>query len=329
MSNNTWWTGVVENRHDPLHLGRCQVRVFGLHTSDKSNLPTEDLPWAYPILPITSAGMSGIGHSPVGPVEGTWLLIIFRDTDNQFPLMLGSFGGVPNGESSKGFFSELGAGLGLGGGIEDRPDKGVGMSGKDVIPPPPVNPSGVIGPLAKLIAKAESGEAGYNAYNRGTSGGKILSGTGPRNLVGMTLSEIVANQSLPKSNPNCLFAVGKYQCIPGTLSEAINSLNMDMDRKFDQLAQDIICQEYLVCRKRPALLKYYNSPDKNNENLLKDAGQSLSAEFASIEDPFYIGYPYKGKNGKYYKSGNRVGTKWTTQIRPTLIAEWEFRNSGK
>lgn len=327
--NHIFYTGVCENRHDPLRLGRCQVRVFGLHSSDKANLPTEDLPWAYPILPITSAGMSGIGHAPVGPVEGTWLLIIFRDADNQQPLMLGSMGGVPGGESEGGFFSQLGASIGLGGGIEDRPDVGSGKTAKDVVPPPPVDPSGVIGPLAALIAKAESGSAGYNAYNRGTSGGKILSGSGPRNLVAMTLEEVLSDQALPKSNPNSLFAVGKYQCIPGTLAEAIKSLNMDMDRKFDQLTQDIICQEYLVCRKRPALLKYYTNSDKNNETLLKAAGQSLAAEFASIEDPFYLGYPYKGKNGSYYKSGNKVGTKWASQIRPTLIAEWEFRNSGK
>jgi hypothetical protein len=327
--NHIFYTGVCENRHDPLRLGRCQVRVFGLHSSDKADLPTEDLPWAYPILPITSAGMSGIGHAPVGPVEGTWLLIIFRDADNQQPLMLGSMGGVPGGESEGGFFSELGASIGLGGGIEDRPETGTGKPAKDVIPPPPVNPSGIIGPLAILIAKAESGAAGYNAYNKGTSGGKIISGSGPRNLVSMTLAEIQADQSLPQSDPNCLRAVGKYQCVRKTLAGAIDSLKFDLDRKFDQLTQDIICQEYLVCRKRPALLQYYNNPDKNNETLLKKAGQDLAAEFASIEDPFYPGYTYKGPTYYYWKSGNRVGTKWASQVRPTLIAEWEFRNSGK
>ena len=161
---NIFWTGVVENRFDPLKLGRCQVRVFGLHTADKADLLTEDLPWAYPILPITSAGMSGIGHAPIGPVEGTWLLIIFRDKENQQPLMLGSMGGVPGGETEGGFFSQLGVSLGLGGGIEDQGvPTGTGKPGKDTIPPPPVDPSGVIGPLAALIAKAESGAAGYNA----------------------------------------------------------------------------------------------------------------------------------------------------------------------
>ena len=36
------YTGVVENRNDPLRLGRCQVRIVGLHTEDKTVLPTKD-----------------------------------------------------------------------------------------------------------------------------------------------------------------------------------------------------------------------------------------------------------------------------------------------
>ena len=37
-----WWNGVVENRKDPLFLGRCKVRILGWHTEDKSMLPTKD-----------------------------------------------------------------------------------------------------------------------------------------------------------------------------------------------------------------------------------------------------------------------------------------------
>lgn len=92
--------GVVENRYDPLKLGRCQVRVVGLHTDDRNQLPTRDLPWAYPIQPVTSAAISGIGHAPVGPVEGTWVIIIFQDKDQQMPLILGTLGGVPHSEGS-------------------------------------------------------------------------------------------------------------------------------------------------------------------------------------------------------------------------------------
>ena len=60
-TNLFWWVGVVEDRFDPLYIGRCKVRIVGYHTPNKSDLPTEDLPWTYPIQPITSAAMSGKG----------------------------------------------------------------------------------------------------------------------------------------------------------------------------------------------------------------------------------------------------------------------------
>ena len=87
--------GVVENRDDPLMLGRCQCRVVGLHTEDKTLLPTEDLPWAYIMQPITSGAMSGIGSAPVGVLPGTWVIIMFLDPDRQNPIIMGTFAGIP------------------------------------------------------------------------------------------------------------------------------------------------------------------------------------------------------------------------------------------
>ena len=89
-----FYTGIVENRIDPLNLGRCQVRVVGLHTHDKTQLPTEDLPWAFPMQSITSASMNGIGYTPIGPVEGTSVIIVFADEDLQQPIMMGTIGGI-------------------------------------------------------------------------------------------------------------------------------------------------------------------------------------------------------------------------------------------
>jgi len=89
-----FYYGIVENRQDPLKLGRCQVRIVGLHTHDKSQLPTEELPWSVPIQPVVSAAMNGIGFSPVGPVEGTSVIIIFADEDQQQPIILGTVGGI-------------------------------------------------------------------------------------------------------------------------------------------------------------------------------------------------------------------------------------------
>lgn len=88
--------GVVEDRNDPLKLGRVKVRVFGIHTADKTKIPTDDLPWATPIQPIISASMNGIGWTPTGPVEGTHVALTFIDgEDCQQPVILGTIAGVP------------------------------------------------------------------------------------------------------------------------------------------------------------------------------------------------------------------------------------------
>lgn len=100
--------GVVEDREDPLKLGRCRVRVIGKHTASKIDLPTQDLPWAMPMTPITSASVSGIGDAPVGPVEGTWVVIFFKDEDMQQIIMLGTLPGLPiDAETDAEYFSKL------------------------------------------------------------------------------------------------------------------------------------------------------------------------------------------------------------------------------
>ncbi len=98
-----WWIGVVEDRNDPERLGRCRVRIFGYHTESKILLPTKDLPWAIPIQPITSAATSGIGSSPLGPVQGTWVIGFFMDGDDmQQPAMFGTI----STKAAKGGFTE-------------------------------------------------------------------------------------------------------------------------------------------------------------------------------------------------------------------------------
>jgi hypothetical protein len=89
-----WWMGVVEDREDPLFLGRCRVRIFGYHIDNKDLLPTRDLPWAIPLQPVTSAATSGVGGSPVGPVTGTWVMGFFADgKDCQQPVIMGTMAG--------------------------------------------------------------------------------------------------------------------------------------------------------------------------------------------------------------------------------------------
>ena len=96
--------GVVEDRQDPLRLGRVRIRAFGIHTEDRAKIPTEDLPWATPVMPYTSASISGVGESPTGPVEGTWVFGFFIDGKQmQQPMILGTLAGAPEAYNEMGF----------------------------------------------------------------------------------------------------------------------------------------------------------------------------------------------------------------------------------
>ena len=96
-----FFVGVVEDRQDPQFLGRVRVRVFDLHSEDKNELPTEDLPWAIPV--------SGSHHNDYKPpLEGTWVIGVFFDgRDAQHPVVLGSLLGMPSSfiDFNKGFNS--------------------------------------------------------------------------------------------------------------------------------------------------------------------------------------------------------------------------------
>ena len=101
-----WFVGVVEDRDDPKRLGRLKVRCLGYHTENKGKLETKDLPWAHPMNPITSATVSGIGQTPLGAVEGTWVVGFFTDGPTaQQPVIMGTLPGVPKNTPTgeKGF----------------------------------------------------------------------------------------------------------------------------------------------------------------------------------------------------------------------------------
>ena len=96
----SFYQGVVESRADPMKAGRCKIRVVGVHTEDTELLPTIDLPWAMPMGKTDSASVSGIGHAPVGPVEGTWVWLFFSDGENhQQPVYMGTVIGIPESQS--------------------------------------------------------------------------------------------------------------------------------------------------------------------------------------------------------------------------------------
>jgi len=51
LNDFIWFIGIVESRFDPLLIGRIKIRIVGFHNNNTTEMPTEDLIWAYPIFP--------------------------------------------------------------------------------------------------------------------------------------------------------------------------------------------------------------------------------------------------------------------------------------
>lgn len=101
--NFVWWIGVVEDRKDPLNLGRCRVRIFGSHTENLQLIPTDFLPWATPLYPVNNS------RNYATPIEGDYVFGFFTDgLSSQAPVYMGVFPGIPQSEPQPGVgFSAL------------------------------------------------------------------------------------------------------------------------------------------------------------------------------------------------------------------------------
>lgn len=141
------------------------------------------------------------------------------------------------------------------------------------------------GTLDELIA---SGEGNYNSYNRGVAGD---SQNAPRlNLVDMTLGEVFQMQRSRK-----VFAVGKFQIIPATMAEAIQTMKLDLNQKFTPELQHRINREFLIATKagRDVIKSYITGATEN----LVGAQLALAQEFASIANPYTNRSHYAGLAG--------------------------------
>ena len=279
-----FYTGCVEDRDDPLKVGRCKVRIVGLHTEDKTELPTKDLPWAQPVLPITEAGTSGVGKAPVGPVPGTWVLVIFMDVDEQIPIMIGTLTGVSQKDDA---FDGNNVQQPLV--VNNYQLDGIPAPAANAPVPPPaatgtvggadklpagkiVSTEKVLGPLAKLVKTGDAVAGSYDTYTKSANGPQgtsaVATGDGNVKLSKMTIKDVMEKQSLPAGSPDKLSSVGKYQIDPVTLKNAVQSLNIDVNQSFSEATQDLICQEYIIARKRPKLFAYFKGKSKTDDTLL-------------------------------------------------------------
>ena len=96
MKNLNWFTGIIEDRNDPMGLNRVRVRVHQDHTHDKQYIATPDLPWSDVLMPTTSPSISGLGTTTHGLVEGSTVMGFYRDGNQKQDLVvMGSFIGAP------------------------------------------------------------------------------------------------------------------------------------------------------------------------------------------------------------------------------------------
>lgn len=88
--NGPFYLAEVRNINDPWKSGRVQVRIYGVH-DDENNIKDEDLPWAMPLQPITSAATARVGIIPSGMLVGSRVLVTFLDEEKQYPVIMGTY----------------------------------------------------------------------------------------------------------------------------------------------------------------------------------------------------------------------------------------------
>ena len=192
---------------------------------------------------------------------------------------------------------------------------------------------GGAGPLGDWIAQNETGSlgapGGYNAFNRG---GPAAPGTGSiggekLDLINLTLSQLQAKQSITDAYQR-VFAAGRYQVIPSTLTAAVQGLKLDGNQKFDQTTQDYIFNNYLCRAKRKQIAAYLDNPDSNNQQLLTAACLDIAQEWASIATPPGVqlrnGKVSTGVESYYAGIGGNSAHGSVANTVAALKAQWQY-----
>jgi len=109
MNLHGMYRGVVEDRNDPKKMGRVRVRVFGVHTEQKTKddfngIPTEELPWATPANPLFEGSIAGFGSWSV-PLQGSHVFVFFENGHINNPVYFATSPGLPTEkpDTTKGF----------------------------------------------------------------------------------------------------------------------------------------------------------------------------------------------------------------------------------
>jgi hypothetical protein len=88
------YRGIIEDNNSPKIDGRVQVRIFGIHSQDKTLVPTSTLPWAEVMQPLSFGYGTGIGITSL-PRTGTWVFVILDNDNPNQPIVIGAVAGTP------------------------------------------------------------------------------------------------------------------------------------------------------------------------------------------------------------------------------------------
>jgi hypothetical protein len=88
--NTRWFIATVVNGIDPEGAGRVQIRIHGIHSADKGDIPEHALPWATSLLPSTEGGTSGLTKIPKLQKSAVVIGIFLDGKSSQAPLIIGT-----------------------------------------------------------------------------------------------------------------------------------------------------------------------------------------------------------------------------------------------
>ena len=144
------------------------------------------------------------------------------------------------------------------------------------------------GSLSELLEFIASGEGGYNSMNQGTAGPYAGNWTHDastilgQNLTDMTITEVQRFHALPNTDPQRLFAAGRYQIIPDTLTYILSRTpGVNADSVYSAETQDLLGMALIYYGQREDLRKYLTGESDD----LYAAHMDLAREWASVPHP--------------------------------------------
>ena len=153
------------------------------------------------------------------------------------------------------------------------------------------------GAVASLIML---GEGGPNSVNRGTAGDTP---GGSQEVFGTTLDQVSVQDIMVAQQDGKVFAVGKWQIIPKTMLEWVNSGHPSAPKANEMFTSEVQGRfwNYVTQVKRPAIGAYLNGETSDPT----EAAQALAREFASVGLQYAEGGRGRGES-RYAGTGGNV-----------------------